>query len=149
MEVKEFCDKMDFWAKLSIDQKGNLTPDFDKAWSTVRLAIRKSCLLDRMMYGDEQPSQTPCPVHKGKWSGCHWRWPGRVMVQLIDHGERKKGDAWLTPSEGLEKEWYDAGCRCAYHTCGCTTGWNPDEHCGCGGEEKQRKEILEKYNLTY
>ena len=32
--------------------------------------------------------------------------------------------------------------------CGCTTGWQPDEHCGCGGEERLRVEIA-KHGLSY
>lgn len=93
--------------------------------SWVFLQITKSCLLDRMIYGKEQPSQTPCPVHKGKWSGIHFIWPGSVWHN-IDGTTRP-----ATPDK-MVQEWYDQGCRCAYHKCGCTTGWQPDEHCGCG-----------------
>lgn len=35
----------------------------------LRLRIKKSCLLDRLLYGGEPLSQTPCPLHKGQWSG--------------------------------------------------------------------------------
>lgn len=31
------------------------------------------------------------------------------------------------------QRWHNDGCRCYMHNaCGCTTGWQPDEHCGCG-----------------
>lgn len=89
------------------------------------LAIRKSDLLGRLLYGREMgPSQTPCPVHKGKWSGCHFGWPGSVW----------RNAAGETPAavEPALQRWWDRGCRCATHRgSSCTTGWNPDEHCGC------------------
>lgn len=139
---KEFCEKMDEWAELSMAQKGNLTPDFKQSWSAVRLAIRKSCLLDRTMYHHENPSQTPCPVHKGKWSGCHFMWPGNVWINV-------DGPPTFIAPTAQTQRWYDQGCRCAYHKCGCTTGWQPDEHCGCAGEGRLAKEIFDEYGLMY
>lgn len=41
------------------------------ACSALRLRIKKSCLLDRLLYGAEPLSTTPCPLHKGQWSGLH------------------------------------------------------------------------------
>lgn len=38
---------------------------------TLRTRISKSCLLDRLLYVGEPLSATPCPLHKGKWSGLH------------------------------------------------------------------------------
>ena len=38
---------------------------------TLRTRIRKSCLLDRLLYAGEPLSATPCPLHKGRWSGLH------------------------------------------------------------------------------
>lgn len=146
-KITLFCDTMDEWADLIIRQQGDVI-GFPEAWGKVRLAIRKSCLLDRTMSCGEKPSQTPCPVHQGHWAGCHFRWPGRTTRALIDHDDHKAGDVWLTSSYGLEREWYDAGCRCAYHLCGCTTGWQPDEHCGCGGEDRVREE-LKKLGLEF
>ena len=88
--------------------------------------VSKSDLLARLIYGAERgPSHTPCPVHKGKWSGCHFGWPGSIW--------RHVGGA-ETPMDVDPKlqELWDAGCRCATHKgSSCTTGWNPDEHC-CG-----------------
>lgn len=90
------------------------------------LAIYKSDLLGRLLYGKEAgPSQTPCPVHKGTWSGCHSGWPGQEWRHI---------DGTVTPMdvEPRLQEWRDAGCRCSMHKgSSCTTGWNPDEHC-CG-----------------
>lgn len=38
----------------------------------LRLKIRKSCLLDRLIHCGEELRTVPCPEHKGKWSGCHF-----------------------------------------------------------------------------
>lgn len=49
------------------------------------IAVSKSDLLGRLIYGDERgPSQTKCPVHLGKWSGCHVGWPGSVWTSVMD-----------------------------------------------------------------
>lgn len=104
------------------------------AWAEVtglgKLAVWKSDLLSRMIYGREKgPSQTPCPVHKGHWSGCHFGWPGSTWVGVGDAGERIETPAEVNPQL---QEWWDAGCRCATHKgSSCTTGWQPDEACGC------------------
>lgn len=139
---REFCSKLDQWAKLVKEQPSNVSSTFSESWSDVRLAISKSCLLDRTLYGDENPSQTPCPVHKGRWSGCHFMWPGNVWINV------NKPPDFIIPSAQCQ-EWYDQGCRCAYHSCGCTTGWQPDEHCGCGGEDRLIKQIFEEYGIIY
>ena len=84
------------------------------------VVVSKSDLLGRLLYGKEKgPSQTRCPVHKGIWSGCHYKWPGAKWSngKPIETGQ-------------MEQEWYDAGCRCFQHRgSNCTTGWNPDEYC--------------------
>lgn len=121
VDPEPFCQKIDEWARLMADaeRKFNAT-DFSIAWERVRLAISKSCLLSRTLYGNEKPSQTPCPVHKGKWSGLHIGWPNATW-----------NDGTPVSESAQCRAWYDAGCRCFQHGCGCTTGWQPDEHCGC------------------
>jgi hypothetical protein len=93
------------------------------------IVVQKSDLLGRLTYGGEKgPSETPCPVHKGKWSGMHFGWPGSVWRTV-------EGD---TPAEvpAQLQEWWDAGCRCGRHKgSSCTTGWQPDEACGCVAPE--------------
>ena len=98
--------------------------EFAKARNVIEFAIEKSCLLDRMIYGGEQPSQTPCPVHKGRWSGIQFGWPDGVW-----------SDGKPIEEASHLRKYYDEGCRCYQHKCGCTTGWQPDEHCGCGVKE--------------
>ncbi len=73
----------------------------ERSW----IIVHKSCLFDRIVYHGEHASQTKCPVHKGVWSGLY----------LLEGG----------------KELEAAGCTCWKHKCGCMTGWNVDEHCGC------------------
>ena len=98
-----------------------------------RLAIAKSDLLNRLIYGGERgPSQTPCPVHEGHWSGCHFGWPGAENVGFMPSGFGAIIGSPPREVEPMLQEWWDAGCRCATHKGStCTTGWNPDEHCGC------------------
>lgn len=119
---KQFCNALDEWADLMSRANGVVDSDrvFEKAWRLVRLAISKSCLLSRTIYCGEKPSRTPCPVHKGIRSGIHGAWPGS-----------KWADGTPAGPGAMEQRWYDEGCRCFQHKCGCTTGWQPDEHCGC------------------
>lgn len=121
-----FCNAIDEWAGFMIDATRQRVSkeagdQLDMNWRDLRLKIEKSCLLDRVLYNGEKPSRTPCPVHQGLWSGCHIGWPGQ-----------KWNDGRPVEESSQCREWYDAGCRCFLHSCGCTTGWNPDEHCGCG-----------------
>lgn len=122
-DPKIFCGVLDDWSARRIDAeraRGDGNP-FEQAWREVRLQISKSCLLDRVLCNGEEPSQTPCPVHQGRWSGIHIGWPG----------QRWSSGRAVTESAQC-REWFDAGCRCFLHSCGCTTGWQPDDHCGCG-----------------
>lgn len=60
-----YCPKFHEWAKVKID-----APDFWNHWCRIELAIMKSCLLDRLIYGGEKLRTQKCPKHLGKWSGC-------------------------------------------------------------------------------
>lgn len=124
--AEEYCAKIYEW--LELFKSSHTDGEYQEHFRTVELAVRKSCLLDRMLYGEEHPSKTPCPVHKGRWSGCHFHWPGQ-----------KWSDGSQMEVSPMLQEWYDAGCRCFMHSCGCTTGWNPDENCGC--LEKQKRAL--------
>jgi hypothetical protein len=116
-----FCKKMREWAALMVNsERISDGSSFARAWQEVELAISKSCLLSRTLYGGENPSKTPCPVHKGKWSGIHIGWP-----------ETHWADGSPVKESTVCRQWYDAGCRCFQHGCGCTTGWNVDKACGC------------------
>lgn len=76
-DPSKFCEIMDAWAQACMtelptddDHKKEWRKKFREAWQFIRLSIRKSCLLDRLMYGGETLRTVPCPVHKGRWSGC-------------------------------------------------------------------------------
>lgn len=119
MKPEDYCAALEKWAELYLDSENELRPDMMSglraAFNTIRLAVSKSCLLDRLIYGGEKVSQTPCPVHKGRWSGIQVGWPG----QKWSNGE----DVEVSP---MLQKWYDEGCRCFKHSCGCTTGWQPE-----------------------
>jgi hypothetical protein len=120
IEHEAVCSAIRAWAAIYCEKDARDSAEayrtgFRGAWDQIDLAISKSCLLDRMLNVGVRPSATPCPVHEGKWSGIHWGWPGQM-----DPGGDPDGISSL-------RKWYDAGCRCFMHGCGCTTGWNPDE----------------------
>lgn len=118
LTAREWCDR--FYAGLPFLRQRY--PDLPV--ESVRLAVEKSCLLDRLVYGGEKPSQTPCPVHKGVWSGISL-WPGHTWRYIDGRPDQP------VEVDSVRQRWYDDGCRCWQHKCGCTTGWQPDEHCGC------------------
>jgi hypothetical protein len=120
-EPLDICNALAQWAGVA-----NVSSEAGNGY----LAVMKSDLLHRLIYGGERgPSKTPCPVHKGKWSGCDFGWPGSEWVNA--KGERTPVDVSPRLQEAV-----DAGCRCATHKgSGCTTGWNPDEFCCAALEE--------------
>jgi hypothetical protein len=73
---EEFCRKMSEWAKACGTPLSADTPEsrsereqFAKAWSLVHGYIVKSNALWRLLYAGEELRKTPCPLHKGRWSG--------------------------------------------------------------------------------
>ena len=77
LHASEFCAAFKQWAQLSMqvlptddEHATQWRKQFRHAWEFMELAIHKSCLLDRLIYcQDKGVSLTPCPVHKGRWSG--------------------------------------------------------------------------------
>jgi hypothetical protein len=132
LPAKAYCAALREWAKLFMasttvrDYSEERRRELDRGFRDVELAITKSCLLDRMIHCGERPSQTPCPIHKGRWSGVH---PPDAPYRPLD--------AFSAEIHGVAAgtTLYDAGCRCFLHGCGCTTGWNVDEHCGCSADQ--------------
>lgn len=68
---------MDTWASACMtalptddEYKTEWRKKFGESWQFIRLAISKSCLLDRLIYGGETLRTEQCPEHKGRWSGC-------------------------------------------------------------------------------
>lgn len=76
-DPSKFCKAMDTWAQACMtglpsddDYKKEWRKKFRESWQFIRLAIGKSCLLDRLIYGGETLRTDMCPVHEGRWSGC-------------------------------------------------------------------------------
>jgi len=87
--IKEYCDKLYEWAAIikstyaEIEtqiKNGELEPkqviypqvkELPEALDIVMLAIQKSSLLGRTMYGGQKPRTKKCPVHQGRWSGLY------------------------------------------------------------------------------
>ena len=77
MPVNFFCDALKTWASLyatpvpgASDEYNRTRREVSEKAQFVFLQIMKSNLLSRTIYGGEKPRKTPCPVHKGRWSGC-------------------------------------------------------------------------------
>ena len=78
IRIDKFCDAMDTWAQVCQEDLPNdneyhlrFRKEFRAHWAFIRLAIAKSCLLDRLIYGGETLRKKMCPTHKGHWSGCN------------------------------------------------------------------------------
>lgn len=76
LNAEEFCEAFYTWAEAcqkelpgdDKDQK-QWRKEFAHHWEFIKLAIHKSCLLDRLIYARESIRNEMCPLHKGKWSG--------------------------------------------------------------------------------
>ena len=69
--VSEYCHALDEWARV-MRESGYDTESAD-AWGRIRgLPLMKSNLAARLVYGKEAVRSRPCPIHKGRWSGCVW-----------------------------------------------------------------------------
>lgn len=79
MPVSFFCDFLTQWVDLysvpheeeNYEGEKKRRAEFVERVRDVFLQIRKSNLLWRTIYGGEQVRTEPCPVHKGRWSGCN------------------------------------------------------------------------------
>lgn len=99
----EYCEKLFEWAYIMRKRYAELAAsegdDLRKPWpqgqdfishlDQVILAITKSSLLRRTLYGGEKPRTKPCPLHKGVWSGCY---PYRP--DMTDWGRPEPCECW-------------------------------------------------------
>jgi hypothetical protein len=75
LTVTEMCDALRTWSRLAADyleKNYGLTPHLVQS---AFLAVDKSALLGRMLYGQEKPRTEPCPECKGVWRGCFLNCP--------------------------------------------------------------------------
>lgn len=80
MPVSMFCDFLKTWARMA-GEPHPVAPEKREGENKGRAAlgeaaqvtfrdIQKSNLLWRLIYGGETLRTKPCPVHRGRWSGC-------------------------------------------------------------------------------
>lgn len=78
MPVTFFCAFLREWANLASepfpeeehDGENKIRKELGDQARYVFLQISKSNLLWRRIYAGEEVRKEPCPVHKGRWSGC-------------------------------------------------------------------------------
>jgi hypothetical protein len=68
MPVSRYCDALQTWGQAIVDRDG-YEAELPAAINGVFLAIRKSNLLARLIYGGEELRTRKCPEHEGRWSG--------------------------------------------------------------------------------
>lgn len=69
MPLSHFCKGLEKWGKAMSDSKGGYESLGRDVLSGV-YAARKSNLLFRIFFLNEDPRKEKCPKHKGIWSGC-------------------------------------------------------------------------------
>ena len=106
-KTEEYCDKFREWAKVMHEayreceerKKAGEEPlypqgeDFIAHLDAVMLAIAKSSLLNRTVYGGQKPRTEKCPLHRGHWSGLspqrpdYTRWGNSTPCECWDGWE--------------------------------------------------------------
>jgi hypothetical protein len=88
IKLSRVCHILEAWANVymtPLDGEAKWETEnrehFRAAWDIVWLAVRKSNLLSRMFFAGEGVRRVPCPVHKGRWSGCVWKDPECVTEE--------------------------------------------------------------------
>ena len=64
------CSALMEWMRVM--RESGYEKQVDDAWGPIQLVLMKSNLAARLVYGGEKVRETPCPKHKGRWSGCVW-----------------------------------------------------------------------------
>lgn len=133
MPVTQYCEAFDKWAeaiKMGNGKWNNITnsikppegyrteyphgEEFVDYLDKIGMAIMKSNLMWRLLYGGEKLRTKICPVHKGRWSGTTWDKEIECVKLFPPHG-CLSGDnitGWLndenttseiTPEGGVDK----------------------------------------------
>jgi hypothetical protein len=82
--IRTLCDALQAWG----------TTEAPALAMMLSLFIGKSCLLSRLIYAGEPLRTRPCPIHRGRWSGCF-----KVCPAGCNFEENVTG--WL-PNDGPE-----------------------------------------------
>ncbi len=143
IKPEEICEKLTLWAEAAGIRSRIDVVEWGLTGHEGAVVVAKSDLLLRMIYAGEMPSVTKCPVHKGVWSGIHMGWPETFAAA---YGME---DAAVIIEDGpMLQGWYDEGCRCFQHRGSqATTGWQPDEACGCIDPMREANEAREKAEI--
>src|SRR6266545_4619592 len=100
---QELCAKLAQWAevaRIKSPQTGGGA-----------LAVLKSDLLGRLTYGGESaPSETPCPVHNGEWSGLVGPRPGWIREERSPDGAVIAIPLSLADCDEQVRAWWAEGC---------------------------------------
>lgn len=87
LPASRYCAAFDAWATAieraatkpacgGCDTCGSINPfPWAEHIGAIRIAIGKSSMLARLIYGGETLRTVPCPEHKGHWSGITWEQP--------------------------------------------------------------------------
>ena len=67
--VSKYCEALETWAE--VVNSGDYQRVEKDTIDTIRLAIYKSNLLNRLVYMGEPLRTKKCPTHDGHWSGLH------------------------------------------------------------------------------
>lgn len=93
------------------DYKLEELKNFEATYESINYAfmrIKKSCLLDRLLYGGEKLRSKMCPVHKGTWSGieCGPSNDGTFQGNVCPHGCQLTG--WIPEPEDQPSRLHNA-----------------------------------------
>ncbi len=72
MTVEHYCRQFAIWSNACRDESDGSpwAKSIAEAFETIHLAVYKSNLLFRLIYGGEKLRTEKCPIHQGRWSGC-------------------------------------------------------------------------------
>jgi hypothetical protein len=104
LKAEEFCKAFYTWAEAcqtelptDDEDKKQWRNEFADHWNFIALAVRKSCLLERLIYAGEPLRTEMCPQHTGKWGGC--------VVERLECGCQFGSNVtgWLKPPNQRKK----------------------------------------------
>jgi len=84
--VSEYCEALETWSRVVCKKY----PAEARVHSSIRLSVKKSNLLARLIYDGEKLRTRECPIHKGEWNG-------QAMLMGCEH--KCDGTGWLRESE--------------------------------------------------
>lgn len=105
MPASRYCDAFTDWRDALI--ASGAMPEVVEAFASLCIPIYKSNYLARRIYGGDPHRTEPCPVHKGRWSGCEWHDNPEDICECEAWGNTT---GWL-PAEGGQSDRAEALAR--------------------------------------